>query len=122
MNDDVLVYQDFIGTVHLSADDNLFYGKIAGINDLVTFQGHTVSELRKAFEDAVDDYVELCREAGKDPMKSFKGTFNVRVDPNLHRRAFQAATASGQSLNQLVQDAIEREVKERNPEYGGTVE
>lgn len=118
MKEDVLIYKDFIGTVHLSADDNLFYGRIEGVNDLVTFQGETVDELKRAFEEAVEDYVELCREAGKDPLKSFRGSFNVRIDPDLHRRAYRAATVAGQSLNQLVQAAIEREVREREPNYG----
>lgn len=104
---DKLIYKEYIGTVHFSADDETFFGKIEGINDLVTFEGETVKELKNAFEEAVEDYIELCEEVGKAPLKSFKGSFNVRLDPNLHSKAFEKATLDGKSLNQLVQEAIE---------------
>ncbi|MFB0945029.1 MAG: type II toxin-antitoxin system HicB family antitoxin, partial [Spirosomataceae bacterium] len=70
------------------------------------YKRQTVKKLKIAFEVAVEDYIELCEEVGKDPMKSFKGSFNVRLDPNLHSKAFEKATLSGKSLNQLVQEAI----------------
>jgi len=108
---DKLVYKDFIGTVHFSTKDSVFYGKIEGINDLVTFEGETVSDLTGAFEESVDDYIELCKEVGKDPLKSFKGSFNVRIAPDLHSRAFKTASLRGKSLNQFVQEAIEKEVE-----------
>lgn len=107
---DKMIYKDFIGTVHYSTNDSVFYGKIEGINGLVTFEGETVKELKKAFEESVDDYIELCKQTGKNPLKSFKGSFNVRIAPELHSRAFKIATMRGKSLNQLVQEAIEKEV------------
>ena len=63
---DVLTYKDFIGSVHFSAEDKVFHGKIEGITDLVTFEGKNVDELIKAFHEAVDDYIALCKEAGKE--------------------------------------------------------
>ena len=107
---DKLVYKDFIGTVHFSTKDSIFYGKIEGINDLVTFEGETVVDLKRAFEESVDDYIEICKEVGKDPLKSFKGSFNVRIAPELHSKAFKTALLKGKSLNQFVQEAIEKEV------------
>jgi predicted HicB family RNase H-like nuclease len=107
---DKLLYKEFIGTVHFSAKDLIFYGTIEGINDLVTFEGETVKKLKKAFEESVDDYIDLCNEVGKDPLKSFKGSFNVRIAPELHSKAFKSATMKGKSLNQFVQEAIEKEV------------
>lgn len=102
-----LIYKAFIGTVAYSSDDELFYGKIDGINDLVTFEGSSVSELKKAFEDSVDEYIDLCQELGKDVSRSFKGSFNVRVKPELHARAYQNAVIQGKTLNQFIQEAIE---------------
>lgn len=107
---DKLLYKEFIGTVHFSTKDLIFYGTIDGINDLVTFEGETVKQLTKAFEESVDDYIELCNEIGKDPLKSFKGSFNVRIAPELHSKAFKSASLKGKSLNQFVQEAIEKEV------------
>ena len=107
---DKLIFKDFIGTVHYSTKDSVFYGKIEGINDLITFEGESVSELKSAFEEAVDDYIALCQEVDKEPLKSFKGSFNIRIDPKLHSKAFKIAAMNGKSLNQFVSEAIKKEV------------
>jgi len=107
---DILTYKNFIGSVHFSAEDKVFHGKIEGISDLVTFEGQTVAELIKAFHEAVNDYIELCKEAGKEPERPFKGSFNVRIPSDLHRKAAKKATLMGISLNQLVQKALEDKV------------
>lgn len=107
---DVLTYKNFVGSVHFSAEDRTFHGKIEGVNDLVTFEGDTVERLEKAFREAVEDYVALCREAGKEPRKSYMGSFNVRVSPSVHKDATEYASLLGVSLNQFVQKALEDEV------------
>lgn len=107
---DILTYKDFIGSVHFSAEDRVFHGKIEVIIDLVTFEGKSVNELENAFHEAVDDYIALCKEAGKEPLKSCKGNFNVRIPYELHIKAVKRATVMGVSLNQLVQKAIEKAV------------
>lgn len=107
---DVLAYKDFIGSVHFSAEDKVFHGKIEGITDLITFEGKSVDELTKAFHEAVNDYIALCREANKEPLKSCKGSFNVRIPSELHIKAVQQAVKLGISLNHLVQKAIEKAV------------
>lgn len=107
---DVVTHKGFIGSVHFNAEDNVFHGKIEGIDDLVTFEGKSVDELIKAFHEEVDDYIELCKEQGKEHLKSYKGSFNVRLSPEIHRRAVETATKKGLSLNQLVRKAIEREL------------
>ena len=109
---DVLQHKGFIGSVHFSAADECFFGKIEGIDGLITFEGQDVSELKKAFKDAVEDYLELCKLTGKPSHKSYKGSFNVRVTPELHKKAAQKSLLLGISLNQLVQKAIEEEVRE----------
>lgn len=107
---DILTYKDFVGSVQFSAKDRVFYGKIEGINDLISFEGDTVKKLEKAFHEAAEDYIVLCKEVGKEPRKSYKGSFNVRVSPSVHRMAVENATSLGISLNQFVWDAIEHEV------------
>ena len=107
---DVLTYRGFIGSVHFSAVDKVFHGRIEGIDDLVTFEGRSVDELLEAFHSEVDDYVKLCKEHGKEAMRSYKGGFNVRVTPEIHRQAVETAIKKGMSLNQLVQKAIEKEL------------
>ena len=109
---DLLRHKDFIGSVHLSADDEVFYGKIEGINDLVTFEGQSVQALKQAFQEAVDDYLKICEDVGKPALKSYKGSFNVRIPRELHRKSVEKALMSGISLNQLVQRALEKELSQ----------
>lgn len=103
---DSIEYKDFIGSVRYSSEDEVFHGKIEGVNDLITFEGKSVDELKKAFKSAVNDYLDLCKTLNRNPYKSFKGSFNVRVKPEVHTAAFLKATKEGISLNQFVQDAI----------------
>jgi predicted HicB family RNase H-like nuclease len=107
---DILVYKEYIGSVHFNSEDEVFYGKIEGIDDLLSFEGSSVRELKKAFEDSVDDYLELCMKEGKKLEKSYKGSFNVRISPDIHKRAKQIAIRKGISLNQFIQKAVEDEV------------
>ena len=107
---DVLIYKDYIGSVHFNSDDEVFFGKIEGIEDLVTFEGNSVIEVKKAFEEAVDDYVGLCKETGKKIEKSYKGSFNIRIAPEMHKKAKRLALMKGITLNQFIQKAVEEEV------------
>ena len=103
---DLIKYKEYLGTVHFSAEDEVFYGKIEGVDDLISFEGKTVKELKQAFIEAVEDYEELCVQAGKSGEKSYKGSFNVRIAPELHRQAARISMELGISLNQLIEKAI----------------
>ena len=107
---DFLQYKDYIGSVHFNADDEVFFGKIEGIEDLVSFEGRSVDEMKKAFIDSVEDYIDLCKEIGKKNEKSYKGSFNVRIAPEIHKKAKRLAIMKGISLNQFIQKAVEEEV------------
>jgi predicted HicB family RNase H-like nuclease len=102
-----ITYKNFIGSISFSSEDEVFHGKIEGIDDLVTFEGTTVEELKNAFYEAVDDYLETCAEIGKKPEKSYKGTFNIRIKPELHQKIARKALIKGYSLNQFVEKALE---------------
>ena len=108
----ILTYKGFIGSVNYSADDHVFFGKIEGINDLVTFEGTSVDALENAFHEMVNLHIDDCKQEGKPVEKSYKGSFNVRISQDLHKKASQAAIAKGLTLNQLVKRAIAREVEE----------
>lgn len=108
----VLEHKGFIGTVNYSADDRVFFGKIEGINDLVTFEGTTVDELEAVFKEMVDLHIEDCEREGKPAEKSYKGSFNVRISSELHKKAAQKAAAKGITLNQLVKRALKREIQD----------
>ncbi len=80
-------YKGYRGVIDYSDQDSVLYGKIIGIDDLVTFEGSSVEEIKSAFFDAVDNYLETCKELGKNPEKEFKGVFNVRVSEKVHKLA-----------------------------------
>ena len=103
-----LQYKGYLGSVEPRLDDNVLYGKLAFIQDLVTYEAETLAGLKAAFEASVDDYLTFCTSAKKTPNKPLKGSFNVRVGPELHRAAVMAA---GQmSLNTFVAQAIEEKI------------
>lgn len=106
----IMEYNGYTGIVEYSAEDRVFFGKVFGINDLVTFEGDTVKQLEKSFKEAVDDYIETCEEQGKGPERAYKGSFNVRIDPEVHRKAAFKAQTLHISLNEFVEQAIAREV------------
>ena len=110
----VLTYKDYYGTVSYSADDEVLHGKIIGINDLVTYEAESASGLKQAFHEAVDDYLTTCAEIGKQPQKTFKGSFNVRIPNELHKEASMVAAQRQISLNDLVKAAIAYAVKHQD--------
>lgn len=102
----MLEHKGYLGSVQYGAEDHVFYGKIEHIRSLIAFEGADVDTLETAFVEAVDDYLETCRELGLEPDKPFKGTFNVRTGQDLHRRASVYASTHNKSLNQVVNEAL----------------
>ena len=106
----VLEYKGYMGTVEYSAKDNILYGRVIGINGLISYEGESVSDLKADFEEAVDDYLEMCAENGIEPQKNYKGSFNIRISPELHRNIALYASAHNMTLNSAVEQAIENYV------------
>lgn len=102
-----MTYRDYVGTVEYSEEDGCLFGRIAGIRDIITYEGKSVAEIRQAFRDSVDDYLRHCAETGKEPNKPYSGKFVLRIDPSLHARLAIKAQANGMSLNQYAADVLE---------------
>ncbi|MDE6956816.1 MAG: type II toxin-antitoxin system HicB family antitoxin [Lachnospiraceae bacterium] len=102
----ILEYKGYCAKIQYSADDGVLFGKIEGINDLVNFESENAKEIEREFQGAVDDYLEFCEEIGKQPDKTYKGTFNVRIAPELHRELSMISLKTDKSLNQVVEEAI----------------
>lgn len=105
-----LKYKDFLGSVAFSEKDNVFFGKIEGIDGLVNFEGESVQELTQAFHEAVDDYLAYCEEEGIEPHKSYSGSLNVRLTPDLHTRVAFLAKQTGLSINSFIRKAVENQI------------
>ncbi len=104
-------YKDYVGTVEYSSEDDCLYGKVLGVQGLMAYEGQSVAELKEDFYQTVDEYILLCKEKGIAPEKSFKGSFNVRVTPELHRMATIKADEYNVSLNTFVSMALQRAVE-----------
>ena len=99
-------YKNYVGSVEFSEKDCVFFGKILGIHSLISYEGSNAKELIDDFHNAVDTYLEECRLTGKSPEKSYKGSFNVRVSPELHKNAAPYALSHNISLNTFVEESI----------------
>lgn len=106
MMGNIMKYKDYSAVIEYSCEDKVLFGKIIGINDLVTFESDSADEIENEFHAAVDDYLAYCKEVGKEPEKEYKGCFNVRISPRLHRELALYAMQSGISLNQAVENAV----------------
>lgn len=101
-----MTYKGYAGTVEYSEEDACLFGRIAGIRDIISYEGESVTDIRAAFEEAVDDYLKHCAETGKEPNKPYSGKFMLRIDPSLHARLAAKAMISGKSLNQYAADVL----------------
>lgn len=108
MNTNLLKYKDYHGTIEPDLDRKCLRGKVLYIDDLVTYEAESVSELEKEFQKSVDDYLAFCKEIGKKPQKPYKGTFNIRISPECHKRLAVKAQQLGYSINEAVRSAIEK--------------
>jgi len=110
-NENHLTYKGYIGSIEFSLPDNCLHGQVLGLDKgLVTYEGTTLDELKKDFQDSVDDYLSYCEENNIIPQKGFTGRFNVRLTPELHRSAVAKAREKGISLNKLIRLAVEHEL------------
>ena len=98
----MMTYKGYSGWVKFDAEAEIFHGEVVGLRDVVTFQGTTVEELKEAFRESVDDYLEFCQQRGEPPDKPFSGRFLLRVDPALHRRIAELSAQEGESLNNWI--------------------
>lgn len=108
----MLIYKGYIGHVEFDDEADIFHGEVINTRDVITFQGGTVKELKKAFHDSINDYLDFCKERNEEPEKPFSGKFNLRIDPELHRQVYITARQHKVSLNQWIAEAIRHHIQE----------
>ena len=102
----VMACKGYVARIEYDDEDGIFTGRLAGIRDGVGFHADTVAELRAAFHEAVEDYVETCARLGREPQRAFSGQMMFRVAPEVHRRAVVAADLAGKSLNAWAEEFL----------------
>jgi predicted HicB family RNase H-like nuclease len=105
-----LNYKGYTGSIEYSKEDEVLFGKVKGIQALISYEGKTGRELEKDFKEAIEDYLSTCRENGMIPGKPYKGNFNVRISSELHRKASLLAIKDKMSLNSFVAESIREKV------------
>ncbi len=107
----MMEHKSYTGKVEFDDESGVFHGEVINLRDVVTFEGKTVAELRKAFRDSVDDYLAFCAERNESPEKPYSGRFVVRVDPSLHKAIAARAKLQNKSLNAWLHDVLEDAAK-----------
>jgi len=108
----MLKHKGYTGSFEYDSEEDILFGRVIDIDAVITFHGSSIEEIREAFKESVDTYLETCALKNITPAKSFSGNIRLRISPELHRESFIKATSSGKSLNQFVQEALVHELHE----------
>ncbi len=101
-------YKGYVGSVEFSEEDGIFYGKVMGIRSLISYEGENAKELLDDFHGAVDDYLDACKADGRQPETAFKGSFNIRLSPDLHKKLYIYSTSHQMSINKYIEETLEK--------------
>lgn len=116
----LMEYKGYRAKIGYDEDDGIFVGEVIGIADSLNFHGTAVDELKTAFHQSIDNYLAICKAVGKQPEKEYSGSFNIRTSPELHKKMCIAAANEGISLNQFVNNALEKSLNKRPAQKRGT--
>lgn len=107
----MMEYKGYIGKVEIDEEVGILYGEVINVRDVITFEGTTVEEVQRAFQESVDDYLDFCAQRGESPEKPFSGKFVVRLPAELHRKAYIQAKLKDQSLNRWITEVVQRALR-----------
>ncbi|MCI5144624.1 MAG: type II toxin-antitoxin system HicB family antitoxin [Candidatus Electrothrix sp. AR3] len=107
----MLKYKGYTGRFEYDSEEDILFGRVIDADAVITFYGSSIKEIRKAFQESIDTYLETCASKNISPKKPFSGNIRLRVSPEIHRQSFLAAHSSGKSLNQFIQDALLHEMQ-----------
>ncbi len=106
----MMQYKGYVARVEFDEEANIFHGEIVNIRDVITFQGKSVEDLKNAFQDSIDDYLDFCAQRHEEPEKPFSGRFTVSLSPEQHRKVILAAEKAGKRVDSWVADALVKSV------------
>ncbi len=104
----MLHYKGYTGSVDYSEEDKIFFGRVAGIRDIISYEGETSAELEQDFRDGIDDYLKNCEICGQQPNKPFADEIKIKTTPEFHEKVYLKALKNGKSVDDFVQGAIEK--------------
>ncbi|MBU1487512.1 type II toxin-antitoxin system HicB family antitoxin [bacterium] len=104
-------YKGYAGRVEFDDEAGIFHGEVINLRDVITFQGRSVDELKKAFKESIDDYLEFCTQRNEEPEKPFSGEVTIKVEPELHRNIYLRAQVANKSLNSWMNEVLKSALK-----------
>ncbi|AXJ00963.1 putative nuclease of the RNAse H fold, HicB family [Cyclonatronum proteinivorum] len=105
----MLTYKGYHGKVLFDEDSGLLHGEVVYLRDVITFQGKSTDEIKQAFHDSVDDYLEFCSQRNEEPDKPFSGRLMLRLPSDTHRKVYVRAKKEGKSLNEYITEKLSLE-------------
>lgn len=99
-------YKGYTGSIEFSLEDDVLFGHVQGIKSLISYEGETLADLKKDFEETIDFYLETCKDDNEEPEKPFKGSLNIRIPNELHEKLAQYALSERVSLNREISDIL----------------
>ena len=103
----VIEYQGFHAKIEYDGERNLIVGRLLDTRSDLTFETAQVREVDPLFHKTLDDYLNQCKISGVDPHKSYNGSFNLRIPPDLMEELCSTASKRGITINRLVNLAVE---------------
>jgi len=103
-----MTYKGYFAKINFDERDSIFWGKVIGIKDSITFDGETVAQLTKDFHNAIDHYLADCKNENHLPAKPYSGKLTLRISPGIHAEIAAAAAHAGKSLNKWVADTLDQ--------------
>lgn len=102
----MMQYKSYLAHIEFDEETDIFHGEVVNIRDVITFQGKSVDELRRAFEESVEDYLEFCAERNEEPDRPFSGWLTVHLSSEQHRKVIRAAEKAGKRIDSWVADVL----------------
>jgi predicted HicB family RNase H-like nuclease len=106
MSKDYIAYKGYLAELSLDLDDNLIVGRVINTADIISFHGKTLEEAKQSFHDVLDLYLETAQKEGIEPSKPYSGKFNLRINPELHRKLTILAKKRDKSLNEVTEELL----------------
>ena len=106
----IMEYKGYLGSVEFSEEDEMFFGRVLGIRSLISYEGDNAKDLISDFHNSVDEYLKWCEDEGRKPEKAYKGSFNIRISPKLHKQLVICAMSHDMTLNGYIQEILERQL------------
>jgi predicted HicB family RNase H-like nuclease len=106
----MMEYKGYVGLFEFDEDLGKFHGFVVNTQDVITFYGSSVEELREELKNSVEVYLAFCAEKGRQPEKPYSGKLSIRTSPAIHRQIAMEAARRRVSMNAFVESVLEKAV------------